>query len=179
MSILLLVSQSWLNIWKGALLFRSPPWSIPSRLFSFLSWRATTAAYSHTPLDQNISLRMAWISVRTHYQAEYQTMKNWGFSPLPRDRFKMLPRSDLHVCFSIALQSSANHNSTNSHIWMLFHLVLPAVTVITFQGSLAGKVKWHDTKRIRLKQIFNSKCQIYRNVLWICTKWDCRSLSSN
>lgn len=80
-------------------------------------------------------------------------------------------------CLPSALQSLANHSSTDFQIWMLFHLVLPEVTVITFQGSLAGKVKWHDMKIIRLKQVFNSKCQIYKNILWTGTKWDCCSLS--
>lgn len=70
-------------------------------------------------------------------------------------------------CLPNVLQSLANHNS-NSHIWMLFHLLLPLATAITFQGLLAGKVMtWCEKNKIKASF---QLCQIHKNVLWICTK---------
>lgn len=78
------------------------------------------------------------------------------FPAATREIQDIAPLKFARLAYQVLLQSLANHSSANSHIWMLFHLVLPAVTVIRFQGSLAGKVKWHDMRRIRLKQKFST-----------------------
>lgn len=176
MSILLLVSQNWLNTWKGVLLFRTPPiHTFKTLQLSVLKCNHSsllphTAGPEHRPtdgLDSGAYSSAGWVPKNDKL----------GFSPHYYERdSRCCPTQICMSCLPSVLQSLANH-TTNSHIWMLFHLVLPTVTVITFQGSLAGKVKWHDMKRVRLKQVFNSKCRIHKDILWTGTKWDCHSLS--
>lgn len=98
-----------------------------------------------------------WTARISHHvpSAKLRVMNRF-FSPLLGEDSRWCPTQICMACSPSMLQPLANHNSTNSHLWVLFHLAIPAVIVITFQGSLAGNVKWCDRKGVTLKQNFSS-----------------------